>query len=104
GSLTWLRRPRLASPKSTTEVEACHPLVWWNEQAYRRFLPAPTGSAAALVLSHHPLRLAVRVSLGDRPALVVETATARQGELELGPAVLEVDRERYEREGLLCDL
>src|SRR5271166_1612962 len=26
GSLTWLRRPRLASPTSTTGVEACHPL------------------------------------------------------------------------------
>jgi hypothetical protein len=25
GSLTWLRRPRLASPTSTTGVEACHP-------------------------------------------------------------------------------
>ncbi len=27
GSLTWLRRPRLASPASTSEVEALHPLV-----------------------------------------------------------------------------
>ena len=25
GSFTWLRRPRLASPTSTTKVEACHP-------------------------------------------------------------------------------
>src|ERR1700722_3600439 len=27
GSLTWFRRPRLASPVSTSEVEAIHPLV-----------------------------------------------------------------------------
>ena len=27
GSLTWFLRPRLASPESTTEVEANHPLV-----------------------------------------------------------------------------
>src|SRR5579872_142347 len=27
GSLTWFRRPRLASPESTTEVEAIHPRV-----------------------------------------------------------------------------
>ena len=28
GSLTWLRRPRLASPTLTTEVETNHPHVW----------------------------------------------------------------------------
>ena len=28
GSLTWFRRPRLASPTLTTEVESNHPHVW----------------------------------------------------------------------------
>src|SRR5579875_3060559 len=35
GSLTWFRRPRLASPESTNEVEASHPLVKVPPPVYR---------------------------------------------------------------------
>ena len=41
GSLTWLRRPRLASPTSTTNVETIHPRV-------ARFCTAPPSYRSAL--------------------------------------------------------
>src|SRR5205807_7599678 len=100
GSLTWFRRPRLASPVSDTEVEASHPLVGPTS------LPARPGvsdgrSALPVAAGDGPGRLPVGVPGGDGVALVIGLAPPGQGQLDLGPAVAEVQREGNERERLL---
>ncbi len=60
-------------------------------------------SAPALVFPDHPLGLSVRVTFGDGVPLVIEPASPRERELDLGEAVFEVDAERHERERLLGD-
>src|SRR4051794_27249070 len=72
----------------------------------RRSIPrAPIGGNLGLSAtgSHGALGVHVGVSLGDGLALVVRLAAAAHAELELGPAALEVQRQRHQREVLLVD-
>jgi [CysO sulfur-carrier protein]-S-L-cysteine hydrolase len=48
-----------------------------------------------------PGRLPIRLACGDRPTLVVEAASPSEGQLDLGPAVLEVQGQGHQRERLL---
>ena len=57
----------------------------------------------ALVFADDALRLPVRVTLRDGVSLVVQAASPRERELDLGETVLEVDAERHESESLLGD-
>src|SRR6202034_246027 len=114
GSLTWFRRPRLASPTLTTEVETNHPHVWDStdhcDQIYysrgsgiRRLTPAhPLGLFAvpAAPLLGCPRRLPLGISGHDDVALVVEPASLGQGDLDLCPPIAKVQRGGNERQGL----
>ena len=90
GSLTWLRTPRLASFTRTTNVETNHPLEFTTDLAaatvYRsrrlRVLLQVTGGAG---------HVALRVARRDGLAPVVELAASREGDLDLGASVLEVE-------------
>src|SRR5580698_2067956 len=71
GSLTWLLRPRLASPESTLEVEASHPLVKVQQPSLYR---DPTGAAARgaghaepVIVSSNATRRADRARAGRAP-------------------------------------
>src|ERR1700722_11163264 len=64
GSLTWFRRPRLASPELTAEVEANHPHV--------------EGRAAGRSVGK-PVRLLSRSSLSMVPARADRAAPGRPG-------------------------
>ena len=55
------------------------------------------------MLADLALGLSSRVALCNGVALVVETTTSREGELDLGEAVLEVNAERHECQRLLGD-
>src|SRR5262245_59142182 len=72
--------------------------------------PSSTGASSGMRSSVSPAGagdgpggLAVGVPFGEHLALVVGLAAAGQGELDLGPAVLEVEPERHQREVLLVD-
>ncbi len=47
GSLTWFLKPRLASPESTTEVEASHPHVKYQHHSSYR-IPTSMGESSRL--------------------------------------------------------
>ena len=71
-------------------------------QSYSLRAPRPTLlPAAAAGLAG---RVALGVACGDGVALVVEAPSPGQGQLDLGPAVFEVDRQGDQREGLLLGL
>src|SRR5262245_22405181 len=59
---------------------------------------------ALLALLHRGAQRAVGVALGDRVALVVDLLAAREPELNLGPAAVEVELERDEREARRLEL
>ena len=64
------------------------------------------GGSVALALGpipHGAIGVALGVALRDGVALVVRALAARDGELDLGPAVFEVEAERDERHALLGD-
>ncbi len=66
----------------------------------------PRASAATLVpgrLRHRPTGLEIGVALGHELALVVLAATSAEGQLDLGTAVLEVERKRDERKSFPID-
>src|SRR5437763_4696945 len=67
-----------------------------------------TGQAARAFVSLEALKraldLAIRVALGDVAPLVAYVLAARECELDLGAAVLEVEPRRHERQPALLDL
>src|SRR5213592_4179362 len=104
GSLSWIRRPRLASPASTTEVVANHPRGVVKEQPpqCRGRTRGPTSADPAVTPSaRRPLRLSGRVPGSDGVALVVEPAAPGHCQLHLGPPLLEVDRQRHQCQRVL---
>ena len=60
-------------------------------------------SFAAAAVGERSLHVAVGVALGDVLPAVVALASLGEGELDLGPAFLEVEGEGHQREPLLCD-
>src|SRR3954453_18859215 len=72
------------------------PLVVLDGTVYR--LLRPTGAG------HGPADVQLGVALRDRLALVALVAPAGEGELDLHPAVLEVERRRHQAEPALVDL
>src|SRR5262249_37954674 len=81
------RRSRWSSPRGR-----------WSGCSRR---PTCAGAASIRSASERPLRLAAGVPLGEDPPLVVVALAPGQPDLDLGPAVLEVDAQRDEREALL---
>ena len=59
---------------------------------------------AAAAPGHRAVGLAARVALGDRLPLVVRPLATGEGDLDLRPAVLEVQRQRDEGEAALLRL
>src|SRR5690606_1768091 len=66
--------------------------------------PRPPASGASSPPPQRALDLALLLALADRVALVVAALAARQRELDLGAAVLEVERERHQGEAALRHL
>ena len=102
GSLAWLRRPRLASFTSTTDVETIHPLVVATPVAargvYRERLFAPPSSAELLRVTRGTGHVAFGVTLGQRLSLVLLLAALGEADLDLGAAVFEVELQGDDRQ------
>jgi hypothetical protein len=101
GSLTWFRRPRLASFTSTTIVETIHPLVtsqpiWLKAQCTghgRNFV-----SADFFGVADRSRDVASGVALGDGLSSVLCFLALSERQLDFGLPVFEVQLERDHRQ------
>src|SRR5579875_2009308 len=103
GSLTWFRRPRLASPESTNEVEASHPLVKVPPPVYRARPGRRPGRVRRVPGSAHPpgrRAQPTRRAAGRRPGTVrpAERTIASTSEGSTAPSVWPPATTRITRE------
>src|ERR1700731_3533164 len=100
GSLTWFRRPRLASFTSTTIVETIHPLVT-SQPIWLRFHPnvrrREFSSTQFFGVSNGPRHIAIGVAFGDGLTAVLGLLSFGERQFNLGLTLLEVQLERNHR-------
>src|SRR5439155_21449198 len=79
-------------------VETCRPLL--SSTRFFKSIPLPRAAASGAGRLVH---LATNLPLAESGALVVELFASRQPELDLGPAILEIEAERNQSKSLFAD-